>query len=145
MVVNAAGPGPQIKQLTTATLSMSRLNCLRLVTLVVTTCLSATGCQSSRSFYMDSNSRMPWFGLNLSLPKRSAGRKTLETISDTRPSEAAITTADLRTPEPESKPLRSRLPHWLGGTESGIPLPPDAPRIDKEEIIELAGPREEFR
>lgn len=96
---------------------------------------------------MDSNSRAPWFGLNLSLPKPSARRKTLETISQTEPEQPAVKTAELRTPEPESKPgpVRALLPKWLGGGAGAIPLPSDAPRLEADEIIALEGPREEFR
>jgi hypothetical protein len=105
----------------------------------------ACGCQSQRSFSMDSNSRAPWFGLNLSLPKASAKRKTLETISDTAPLQARIETAGLKTTASEPAPVRKLLPKWLGGTESSLPLPPDAPRIGDEGTVTLEGPREEFR
>lgn len=112
-------------------------------------CLSAvaaSGCKSTRMFAIDSDSRVPWFGLNLSLPKPSAQRKTLETISDTQPEQARIDTAELTSIEPTpATPLRSRLPKWLGGQPSSLPLPPDAPRIEDEARVELNGPREEFR
>jgi len=118
----------------------------RLLLLATAIALTGVGCRSSsRSFYMDSNSRLPWFGLNLSLPKSSSSRKTLETIADSAPESHAVQTAELREVEPESKPVRSRLPRWLGGTETSLPLPSDAPRIDAEETIELTGPRQEFR
>lgn len=113
--------------------------CLMLVT------ASVAGCRSSRSFAIDSNSRSPWFGLSLPLPQASSKRKTLETISDSSPQQARIATAESRTTKSESAPVRSLLPKWLGGTEPGVPLPPDAPRIDAEAAIRLEGPREEFR
>lgn len=98
---------------------------------------------------MDSNSRMPWFGLNLSLPKPSARRKTLETIQDTAPEQSAIATAELREPQETvtapSAPVRSLLPKWFQSDKASIPIPDDAPQLDPEEIIELEGPREEFR
>jgi hypothetical protein len=120
----------------------------KLVTLVLISLgLAVSGCQSSsRSFQMDSNSRVPFFGLNLSLPKPSSKRKTLETISDAQPQEPMVATAELRTSEPTRPvaPVRSLLPKWLGG-ESNLPIPTDAPQITRDEIIELQGPREEFR
>ncbi|MFV0442447.1 MAG: hypothetical protein ACK5Q5_02625 [Planctomycetaceae bacterium] len=107
-----------------------------------------SGCQSSRSFYMDSNSRSPWFGLNLSLPKPSARRKTLQTISDAKSDEPTVSTAELRTLQPPQvptkKPVKSVLPKWLGG-ETAQSVPDDAPRLDPDKIVELQGPREEFR
>ncbi len=103
------------------------------------------GCRSTRSFGMDSNSNVPWFGLSLPLPKASSSRKTLETISETEPQRPSIATADLKTREPEPAPARSLWPKWLGGAVPSLPIPPDAPRIHPDETILLEGPREEFR
>jgi hypothetical protein len=109
--------------------------------------LPAWGCRSTRMFAIDSDSRVPWFGLNLSLPRQSAKRKTLETISDTAPTENRITTAELRetVERAPAAPVRSRLPAWLGGSPSSLPLPSDAPRIGDGATVTLEGPREEFR
>lgn len=108
--------------------------------------LSASGCRSTRMFAIDSDSRSPWFGLNFALPKPSAKRKTLETISDDHPEQVQIATADLKSIEATpAQPVRSLLPKWLGGTTTSLPLPPDAPRIDHSETVTLGGPREEFR
>jgi hypothetical protein len=105
----------------------------------------ASGCRStSGSFRMDSNSRAPWFGLNLSLPKASAERKTLETISDTAPESDVATTADLKISEPPSR-KRSLLPRWLGGKEEAIPLPEDAVDLEDARVIRLEAPRAEFQ
>jgi hypothetical protein len=117
--------------------------------LLVVGLLTSSGCQSSsRSFHMDSNSRVPWFGLNLPLPQPSSRRKTLETISDTAAAAPAIELADQKSiaaPTEPNTPVRSLLPKWLGGTEASLPIPPDAPKLDPREVVALDGPREEFR
>lgn len=106
---------------------------------------TASGCRStSGSFQMDSNSRAPWFGLNLSLPKPSASRKTLETISDAHPHRERTATADLRVVETPS-PKRSVLPRWLGGAEEAIPLPEDESGAAEARVIRLEAPRAEFQ
>jgi len=117
-------------------------------------CLIAqSGCQSaSRSFQMDSNSRSPWFGLNMSLPKSSSKRKTLQTISDQDSTRPAVATAEFKPSKQTAPslaatpatPKRSLLPQWLGGAASQ-PMPVDAPTLDPRRIVELQGPREEFR
>lgn len=107
--------------------------------------VAANGCRSSSgSFSMDSNSRVPWFGLDLSLPQPSARRKTLETISDHNPAAARVSTAELRTTEREASSL-SLVPRWLRGGNDAIPLPAEAIRTANEQPVVLDGPREEFR
>jgi hypothetical protein len=117
---------------------------LRIALLVVGLCGLSSGCRSSnRWFSMDSNSSVPWFGFDLSLPQRDARRKTLETISDTRSEHPAVQLAD-RAEEPALPPRNGPLSRLLQSSSEAIPLPPTAATIDDERIVELQGPREEF-
>lgn len=106
----------------------------------------SSGCRAtSGTFQMDSNSRMPWFGLNLSLPKPKSSRKTLETISDARPREATIALADEHYSEPPASPPRRLLSRLRGNDDAAIPAPPPSPREQADRPLRLEGPREEFR
>ncbi len=110
---------------------------------------AGSGCRAtSGAFQMDSNSRMPWFGLNLSLPKPKASRKTLETISDSRPREQTISLANEhhRDPSPPPRRLLSRLRGSESeAEETAIPAPPLSPQEQSQQPLRLEGPREEFR
>jgi hypothetical protein len=106
----------------------------------------SSGCRAtSGAFQMDSNSRMPWFGLNLSLPKPKATRKTLETIGDARPRAPTISLADEHHPDPSAAPPRRLLPRLRGNDDAAIPAPPPSPHEQSDRPLRLEGPREEFR
>ncbi len=107
--------------------------------------LLIAGCRStSKTFSMNSDSGMPWFGLNFALPRKNSGRKTLETISDRSPGDQTISSADLREPV-ENPPPRRFLPEWLTGrNDASIPLPQGSLHADDEQIVQLEGPQEDF-
>ena len=110
----------------------------------LTLACALAGCQSTRGqFQLDSNSRVPWFGLDLSLPKPSARRKSLQTIGQADTGPTPIVRSEERLPLPSAAPSRRLLSRWIGG-EPGIPAPAESAPRDGEPIS-LAGPRAEFQ
>ena len=128
--------------------------------------IGSAGCRSTNGvFQMDSNSRVPWFGLNWALPQPSSRRKTLETISDTSPEKPVISLADDRRPAESAEPAREttistpartepsapppsaprRLFSRLVGGDQSLPFPGTSAPPRDEGTISLIGPREEFR
>lgn len=108
--------------------------------------LSSGGCRStSGAFQMDSNSRVPWFGMNFSLPTPSARRKTLQTISRTHAEEPTISLAEEHTVQPAPTQPRGLLSRLRGSDSAAIPAPPPSADELSGRTISLSGPREEFR
>lgn len=112
--------------------------------LLLSLCIAAplAGCRSTDGFFgIDSNSRTPWFGLNVPLSRPANRKPTLETISESGEHKAQAVPAKQVKAEPATG---GNLLSRLLGTESSIPLPADAPTDAKRDVVQLEGPREEF-
>lgn len=104
----------------------------------------ASGCRSPNSFFqLDSDSRMPWLGLNIPLGQQNAKPKSVETVSQADEEAAKIVTAQEKSAAaPEKSPgFFSRLL----GSEQSIPLPDKIPASENDRVVILEGPRETFQ
>ena len=115
--------------------------------LIATALAASSGCRSTNRFFqIDSNSGVPWFGLNVPLgdardSESDADDRVLAATERRPQQETIVATADRRR-EPQ-RPAARLLPNWLTGRDEAIPLPSDIPLAQQQATTPL-GPQEEF-